>query len=179
MTPGSAAMRLLRPLLISVTLLFAFAGLFASAGVEAAAPKGRPAWAELTVEQQQILAPLKRDWEQIEPAGRRKWIGVAKRYPTMTPTGQVRVQRRMEAWANLSPEQRRQARENYRDISKLPPEKKQDLKEQWVEYQALSAEEKRRIETPPKDAKSAERKSRAKPPAPKTAPSPQTQPSGK
>ena len=69
----------------------------------------------------------------------------------------------MEAWAKLTPDQRRQARENYRDLSQLPPQKKQDLKEKWVEYQSLSPEEKRRLGTPPGDAKAAERKSRSKP----------------
>lgn len=166
-------MRLLRPLILTASLVFA-------GGAEAApAPRKGPGWAELTVEQQQVLAPLKKDWEQIDPVGRRKWIGVAKRYPKMTPTGQVRVQRRMEAWAKLTPDQRRQARENYRDLSQLPPQKKQDLKEKWVEYQSLSPEEKRRLGTSAGDAKAAERKSRSKPAAPQTAPSPQTYPAGK
>ena len=38
-----------------------------------------PAWAELNAEQQQILAPLKPDWETLEPERKRKWIGIAKR----------------------------------------------------------------------------------------------------
>jgi len=58
--------------------------------------KARPAWAELTAEQQMILAPLKADWESLETERRRKWIGVAKRYGKMTPQGQERVQRRMQ-----------------------------------------------------------------------------------
>jgi hypothetical protein len=108
----------------------------------------RPAWAELTVEQQQILAPLKADWESLEPERRRKWIGVAKRYPSMTKQGQERVQRRMQTWAKLTPEQRRQARETYKQIVKVPPEKRGNLREQWAEYQALPPQERESLVAP-------------------------------
>jgi hypothetical protein len=101
----------------------------------------RPAWAELTAEQQRILAPLKADWDNLEVERRRKWVGIAKRYPKMTEKGQERVQRRMQAWAKLTPEQRRVARENYKRLAKVPPEKRRDLREQWAEYQALSPRE--------------------------------------
>jgi hypothetical protein len=97
----------------------------------------RPAWAELPAEQQQVLSPLKTDWESLERARKLKWIGIAKRYPKMKPQEQERVQRRMQAWAKLTPEQRRQARENYREIAKVPPEKRQNLRQQWADYQAL------------------------------------------
>lgn len=175
MSTGPAAMRLLRPFILSVAILFA------AAGAEAAAPpKKAPAWAELNAEQQRILAPLARDWDQLDNARKRKWVGVAGRYPTMSQTEQARVQRRMEAWAKLTPEQRRQARESYRNISKLPPEKKQDLKQQWAEYQSLAPEERRKLGTPPPEPKAAERKRAVRKPAtPNPAPSPQTQPSEK
>jgi hypothetical protein len=101
----------------------------------------RPAWAELTAEQQKVLAPLKADWESLEPERRRKWIGVAKRYPQMTAQGQERVQRRMQVWAKLTPEQRRQARETYKQLVKVPPERLGDLRQQWAEYQQLPQQE--------------------------------------
>ncbi len=165
-------MRLLRPLFLAAALAFTAAGATAAP----AAQKG-PAWSALSAEQRQILAPLEKSWDELDAARKLKWVGVARRYPKMTPTGQVRVQRRMEAWAKLTPEQRRQARENYRNISKMPPEKKQDLKQQWIEYQSLSPEERRKLQAPPPEPKSAERKRGTKPPPQKTAPSPQTQPS--
>ena len=59
----------------------------------------RPAWAELTADQQMVLAPLKADWESLEPERRRKWVGIANRYSKMKPEEQDRVQRRMQAWA--------------------------------------------------------------------------------
>jgi hypothetical protein len=42
----------------------------------------------------------------------------------------------MEAWVKLTPEQRRQARENYKNLAKVPPERRGDLRQQWAEYQA-------------------------------------------
>lgn len=116
------------------------------ATASAAPPAKGPAWAELTVEQQQILEPLKTEWARLDRQRRAKWVGVAKRYPSMTATGQRRVQTRMQNWAKLTPEQRAAARHNYRDnIGKLPPEKKKVLHAQWQEYQALPEHEKRSL----------------------------------
>src|SRR5262249_29423661 len=97
------------------------------------AKKIRPAWAELTAEQQEILAQLKPEWDKLDRERRLKWIGIAKRYPTMTATQREAVQRRMMTWVKLSPEQRRLARENYKRIAKVPPERRGDLRQQWAE----------------------------------------------
>ena len=110
----------------------------------------KPAWAELTAEQQKILAPLKAEWESIETERRRKWIGIAKRYPKMTIAEQERIQRRMQLWAKLSPDQRRQARETYKQIVKVPPEKRGNLRQQWAEYQQLPPQERERLLSQPK-----------------------------
>ena len=114
----------------------------------AAKAQVRPAWAELTADQQMILAPLKTDWESLDPDRRRKWIGIANRYPKMKAEEQERVQRRMQAWAKLSPEQRRQARENYKRIVKTPPEKREQLRQAWAEYQALPLHERQNLVPP-------------------------------
>ncbi|HUQ75001.1 MAG TPA: DUF3106 domain-containing protein [Burkholderiales bacterium] len=116
----------------------------AKPAAKAAQPKPgvRPAWAELTAEQQQVLAPLKPDWDSLEPERRQKWIGIAKQYPRMQPKEQERVTRRMQVWAKLTPEQRRQARENYKRLAKVPREERStDLRERWAEYQALPPHE--------------------------------------
>ena len=109
----------------------------------------RPAWAELTAEQQAILAPLKNDWDTLEPERRQKWIQIAKRYPRMKSLEQERVQRRMQVWANLSPEQRRQARENYKQLAKARRPANKDLRQAWAEYQALPPQERESLVPPP------------------------------
>src|SRR5947207_2508221 len=101
-----------------------------AAKAPAAKKNVRPAWAELTAEQQQILSPLKNDWDALEVERRQKWLQIAKRYPKMKQLEQERVQRRMQLWANLSPEQRRQARENYKRLAKSPRPEKKSLREQ-------------------------------------------------
>jgi hypothetical protein len=109
-------------------------------------PGVRPAWAELTAEQQQVLSPLKADWDALEPERRQKWIAIAKRYPRMQAQEQERVTRRMQVWANLTPEQRRQARENYKRLAKVPREERsKDLRERWAEYQALPPHERQSL----------------------------------
>jgi hypothetical protein len=108
-------------------------------------PKKPPTWAELTSEQRQTLAPLESDWGNLEPARKRKWLGIAKRYPKMKPDEQVRVQRRMQAWANLSPKERQAARDRYKKIEKLPPDKKRSLKRKWEEYNRLPEQERRKL----------------------------------
>jgi len=107
----------------------------------------RPAWAELTAEQQQVLVPLKADWDTLEPDRRLKWIAIAKRYPRMKQLEQQRVQRRMQTWAALSPEQRRIARENYKQLAKATPRQapKKNLSQAWAEYQALSPYERQSL----------------------------------
>jgi hypothetical protein len=62
---------------------------------------------------------------------------------------QERVQRRMQAWAKLTPEQRRQARENYQRIAKQRAEKRAKLREAWAEYQALPPHERQSLAPPP------------------------------
>ena len=109
----------------------------------------RPAWAELTADQQMILAPLREDWTNLSAERRRAWVGIAKRYPGMSAKEQERVQRRMQRWAALTPEQRQQARENYRRIAKQRAEKKNSkLAERWAEYQALPPHERQNLAPP-------------------------------
>jgi len=134
-----------------------------AAGVAVAAEptKKGPTWAELTAEQQQVLAPLKPDWDSFPRERRTKWLGIAKRYPKMQPKERERVDRRMEAWAKLTPEQRRAARERYLSIGKLPPEKREDLSQQWTEYQSLMPTEKRKFDVSPAPEIRAKRKPRS------------------
>ena len=99
----------------------------------------RPAWSELTPEQQKILAPLAGEWDDLDATRRKKWIAIAKRYPKMKPPAQERLRKRMADWAKLTPEQRRAARERYQQLRKLPPEKRRQITRQWRAYQRAVA----------------------------------------
>jgi len=123
--------------------------------------KSKPAWAELTASQQQILAPLKADWGELTTSRKTNWVGIANRYPNRNAEEQQRVQERMQSWAKLTPEQRRVARERYKSMGKLPPEKREQLQQHWAEYQALPPGEKRMLDTPPTNKASERRKPKA------------------
>lgn len=102
-----------------------------------AAEKKQPDWSQLTSAQQQILAPLASDWNNFDNKRRKKWLLLAKRYPRMKPEPQQRLQAQMRHWADLTPEQRRIARENYAKLAKQPPEKREVVKRKWQEHQKL------------------------------------------
>src|SRR4051812_39505256 len=86
----------------------------------------RPVWSELTPAQQQILGPLKPEWDNFDSTRRKKWVEVAGRYPKMKPEEQQRLQKRMTEWVKLTPQERRAAREKYQTLQKLPPTKRQE-----------------------------------------------------
>jgi len=133
----------------------------AAAPADAAPKDSPPAWASLTADQQQVLAPLAADWDkQLSHEQKVKWIGIAKRYPTMKAEEQARVQARMQKWAKLTPEQRWQARERYRSLGKIAPERREELQHYWAEYQALPPQEKRAFDVPPSYVRPAERRKR-------------------
>ena len=148
---------MMRRALQALLLLLALAATAAGA-----APKDRgPQWASLTVDQQQVLAPLAADWDkQLSHEQKVKWLGIAKRYPSMKPEEQKRVQMRMQKWAKLTPEQRDQARERYRSIGKFAPDRREELRRQWAAYQALPPSEKRAYDVPPSYVRPAERRKR-------------------
>lgn len=109
-------------------------------------PIKQPSWVELTIEQREILAPLAGEWDQLEYTRRKKWLGIAERYPTMKAEEQARVQRRMVDWVKLSPEERKLAREKFKNLQKAPPEHKETVRQKWQEYKDLPEEERQRLQ---------------------------------
>jgi uncharacterized protein DUF3106 len=118
-------------LALIASLCIAFSAAAAQSKPEAK-KASKPAWSELTPAQQQVLSPLSKEWEQLDTTRRRKWVDIANRYPTMKQADQQRLQKRMQEWAQLTPEERRVARERYNALKKIPP---QQRKEKWQEYQ--------------------------------------------
>ena len=108
-------------------------------------PITQPAWAQLSADQKQVLAPLADEWDAMENLRRKKWLGIAERYAKQTPAEQVRVQERMREWARLSAEERKAARAKFKSVSNASPERKEVLKQKWQEYSGLPDEEKARL----------------------------------
>lgn len=104
-----------------------------------------PTWAELSPANKAALAPLASQWDQLDGQRRRKWLGIAQRYPKMPPAQQERAQQQMATWAKLTPDQRHAAREQYKSFKQLPPEKRQEVREKWQQYQQLPPEKRREL----------------------------------
>lgn len=105
----------------------------------------QPGWSQLNTQQKNILAPLSKDWDSMENIRRKKWLGIADRYPSMKPDEQQRMQDRMREWASLSPAERSKVRDTYKDFNQLPSEQKQVVKQKWEAYSNLSPEERQRV----------------------------------
>jgi len=116
------------------------------------ADKNNPAWAELRPEQQQVLAPIQGEWESLDAPRKRKWLGVAQRFPKMTADEQARLQKRMKEWFSLTPEQRWAARGKYREFEQLPPEDRQAVREKWDKFQQEQAAKEAAAKAPDTDS---------------------------
>ncbi len=102
----------------------------------------RPAWAELTAAQQRVLAPLAGQWNTLTEVHRRKWLRIAARFQELAPAEQQRLHARMTEWAQMTPEQRRLARENFQIHRTVPVERKTEA---WDRYQQLPDAQKRQL----------------------------------
>lgn len=105
----------------------------------------QPAWAQLNTQQKAILAPLAKDWDSLENIRKKKWLGIAERYPAMKQDDQQRMQDRMREWVGLSPTERSKVRDTYKDFKQLPAEQKQVVKQKWQAYSNLPPEERQRL----------------------------------
>jgi len=101
-----------------------------------------PKWVELSQEQQASLAPLQHLWSGLEENRKRKWLAIAKNFPSLSPQAQATAQDRMKEWAALSPVQRSQARLNFAQSQQLSVDEK---KAKWEAYQALNDDEKQKL----------------------------------
>ena len=108
----------------------------------AATSKAGPDWASLNPAQQHILAPLRAQWQSLGALTKRRWLLLADRYPQLSPGAQVKLQQRLQGWAQLSTQQRQEARLNFAHVQRLTPE---ELQAKWLAYQALSQAEKQRL----------------------------------
>jgi hypothetical protein len=100
------------------------------------------AWSSLTPSQRQALAPLERDWPNIDASRRSKWVEIANRLPSMPPDERQRMQDRMTEWARLTPDERGRARLSFQEAKQLSPQERQA---RWEAYQALPEEDRKAL----------------------------------
>ena len=76
----------------------------------------------------------------------------------------------MRPWAELTPQQRAQAREQFKTLKQLPPEKKDEVRQKWEQYQSLPPETRRELAAKPVPATPPGRAAPAAPSGRKPAP---------
>lgn len=106
------------------------------------AAQAGPQWKDLSASQQECLKPLQELWPDLEENRKRKWLAIAKTFPTLSPQAQAIAQERMREWAALSPYQRSQARLNFAQSQQLTADEKLA---KWEAYQSLNEEEKQSL----------------------------------
>lgn len=122
----------------------------------------QPGWLALTPGQKTILAPLEKEWSQMDAFRRKKWLGIANRFHDMTSEEQASILRNIREWARLAPEERKIAREKYKSLKRITPDERRLVRQKWEEYAALTDEEKERLRKKALQAKKL--KTPAKPP---------------
>lgn len=101
-----------------------------------------PAWQDLTSEQQLALAPLASYWPQLSALRKRKWLAVSSHFDQMSDDEKAKLHDRMTDWAQLSAQERTQARLNFAAAPKLSNDAKLA---HWEAYQSLSAEDREKF----------------------------------
>ncbi|UXH77116.1 DUF3106 domain-containing protein [Roseateles amylovorans] len=105
-----------------------------------------PNWASLTPAQKDALAPLSREWDQLDSALKGKWLEIAARYPKLSDEHQQRLRERMVEWTRMSPTERQKARIGYQRASELRGEDQQSrLQAKWEAYRALPPEKRQEL----------------------------------
>lgn len=101
-----------------------------------------PGWETLTTPQKLALYPLAERWAYISETQKHRWLTLAISFPALSPEEQKKFLDRITDWANLSAQQRNQARLNYAVTNRLA---RDDKRAQWEAYQALSDSERRAL----------------------------------
>ena len=91
-------------------------------------------WSSLSSQQQKALAPLASRWNDLDAAERDHWLALAAQLPTMSAADQARLQDRMQAWARMSPDERRTARQGFAGAQRMSEAERQA---RWEAYQQL------------------------------------------
>jgi len=101
-------------------------------------PLAQPLWSELSAAQHEVLAPLESQWNALPRTSKLSWLKLAARVPRMKPAERAKAEARIREWATLTPEQRRQARNNYRLAQGLD---KDERAASWEQYKSLTPEQ--------------------------------------
>lgn len=103
-------------------------------------PLVEPLWSDLNRAQQAALAPFEPEWNSWAVPEKKSWVALADRLPRMSTAKRETAQRRIIEWAKLTPDQRRQARANYRLAKERPVDARVT---EWENYRSMTQEQQR------------------------------------
>ncbi len=106
----------------------------------AAAPTDGPLWDSLGEPARNLLQPFAAQWNSWSPHERRIWVSLAAKFPKLSADKQAKVRTRIVEWADLTPEQRKLARANFRLARQLPSEERVS---QWQRYESMTPEQRK------------------------------------
>lgn len=136
-------MNLRWPLAAVAAVCFAFGAMAQTATAPLAPLVPSKAWAQLTPQQKQVLAPLVSQWNELGTAERDQWLALAARYPTMQGEEQARFRTRLQEWAQMTPAQRLQARQGFLGAQKVTAAEREA---KWAAYQQLPVEKRQALQ---------------------------------
>jgi hypothetical protein len=131
-----------RPWALACCLILGAAAVQAGPNTAPPAAASATPWQSLTPAQKADLAPLANDWNQLSPGSRQKWLEIADRSARMPPAQRALLHQRMAEWARLTPNERSEARINFRQTRQNPGADKQA---EWEAYRALPAAEQKAL----------------------------------
>lgn len=103
-------------------------------GIQSSDAMAATDWSELSSKQQELLAPLKDEWDSLTNSQRERWLKVGRKYETEPADRQATMRERVSAWSKMSPRDKAAARENYKALK----EKRQgERNSSWNSYQSL------------------------------------------
>jgi hypothetical protein len=103
-------------------------------GIQSSDALAAAEWSELSGKQQELLAPLKNDWDNMTNAQRERWLKVGRKYENEPVERQAVMRERVSTWSKMSPRDKAAARENYKALK----EKRQgERNSSWNSYQSL------------------------------------------
>jgi Protein of unknown function (DUF3106) len=109
-----------------------------SAHAQSLVALAQPLWSELSPAQKQVLGPFETQWNALPVKEKKAWVKLSDDLPKMSAQQQTRARQRIKDWANLSPNERKLARDNYRLATAVP---KSEQNSQYQSYRSLTPDQ--------------------------------------
>lgn len=101
-------------------------------------PTQQSRWHQLSDVQRSLLAPFEDQWAELSAREKQALAHMAQRFPEVSADDQERSMKRLAEWAELTPEDRRLARYNYRWMQQFD---RTEVLAAWEQYQSLTPEQ--------------------------------------